>query len=295
MLLHELGHITRRDPLGQFVVELVRALHWFNPFVWFAIRRMQIERECACDDLVLNRGFPPQHYARQLLEVVSHCDRHRVGYAIGVAMAATSRIERRLRSIMDDANGRISLSRWHIPVGFALCVLIGAPLSMLQSADPPKPSVDAVGKGKDSSSKDESSGANEPENPKPDALANERLVHLDTVKREDLNAVTSVLVSSDGRFVYASAYRAASHVVFSRDEKTGQLKHVQTVQNFERLAGATSFRLSRDERFAIAAAFRSKAISLYARNSKTGKISLLDSKQQDVDDGVSGLDWTIEA
>ena len=124
--------------------------------------------------------------------------------------------------------------------------------------------------------------------------AKHRLAYLESVQRDDLHAVSSVVVSSDGRFLYASAYQAAGHVVFSRDEKTGQLTHIQTVQDRARLLGATSLRLSRDERFAVAAAYGSKAVSLYARDKESGTISLLDCKRQGVGEGVSGLDFTIE-
>ena len=295
MLLHELGHIARRDPAWQLIVELVRALYWFNPLVWFAIRRLQFERECACDDLVLHCGVPPQDYARQLLEVVSHCRPRRVGYAVGVAMAAASRIERRLRSIMDDAAGRFSLSRWHLAISCAICVIFGLPLSMLRSADPPKNAADVADKSQDSASSGAPAESKRAEESNPDEVEEQRLAYLDSVKRDDLDAVTSVVVSSDGRFLYASAYQAASHVVFSRDQKTGKLTHIQTVQNVERLAGATALRLSRDERFAVAAAWRSKAISLYSRDKESGKLVFSDSKQQDVDEGISGLDFTVEA
>lgn len=123
------------------------------------------------------------------------------------------------------------------------------------------------------------------------------LVHVESFQRGDLDAVTSVVVSSDGRFLYASAYQAASHVVFSRDQKTGKLTHLQTIQDRQRLSGATALRLSRDEKYAVTAAFRSKAVTLYARDKKTGKLSFLDSKAQgaDVDEEFSGLDFTIEA
>lgn len=89
-----------------------------------------------------------------------------------------------------------------------------------------------------------------------------KLVHLDSVERADLNGAVSVAISSDGLFLYASAFKAASHVVCSRELETGKLTHVQTLQDADRLQGATSLRLSQDGRFAVAAAFTSKTISL---------------------------------
>ena len=67
VLLHELGHIKRFDWLTQMVTQLACAVHWFNPLAWFVGRRMQVERELACDDLVLQTGATASDYAGELL------------------------------------------------------------------------------------------------------------------------------------------------------------------------------------------------------------------------------------
>jgi beta-lactamase regulating signal transducer with metallopeptidase domain len=38
VLLHELAHIRRNDWLTLLFAECVRAMHWFNPIVWLALR-----------------------------------------------------------------------------------------------------------------------------------------------------------------------------------------------------------------------------------------------------------------
>lgn len=156
----------------------------------------------------------------------------------------------------------------------AICIILGSPLAVLDIA------TDRL-------------AATEPATRT--AIGNERLAHLDSVNRDDLDAVTSVVISADGRYLYAAAYQGATHVVFSRNAKTGGLTHVQTVQSVPHLTGTTSLRLSPNERFAVAAAFQSRSVTLYARDIQSGMLSLLDCKQQGVDAGVSGLDFTIEA
>jgi beta-lactamase regulating signal transducer with metallopeptidase domain/protocatechuate 3,4-dioxygenase beta subunit len=55
ILLHEFAHVKRWDPLTNLWMSLVRCVHWFNPLVWWAIRRMREDRELACDAAVLAR------------------------------------------------------------------------------------------------------------------------------------------------------------------------------------------------------------------------------------------------
>ena len=53
VLAHELAHIVRGDLWTNWLLLVARALHWFNPVVWWTIREMQTVREAACDDLAL--------------------------------------------------------------------------------------------------------------------------------------------------------------------------------------------------------------------------------------------------
>jgi beta-lactamase regulating signal transducer with metallopeptidase domain len=70
VLVHEMAHVKRLDALTQLVGQLVLAVFWFNPLVWIANRRMQLEREHACDDYVLRHGTAPTMYAEELLAMV---------------------------------------------------------------------------------------------------------------------------------------------------------------------------------------------------------------------------------
>lgn len=102
-----------------------------------------------------------------------------------------------------------------------------------------------------------------------------QLEYVDSAVDGELDAPTSVVVSPDGRFVYASAYKSGSHAVFARDQKTGTLKVLQTVK-MDHLAGSTSLRLSRDGNLAAAASFRGRAVSLYRRDPDSGLLTNAD-------------------
>lgn len=56
VLLHELAHVKRLDMAMNWVVTALRVLHWFNPVLWFAFRRLAADRELAADALALARA-----------------------------------------------------------------------------------------------------------------------------------------------------------------------------------------------------------------------------------------------
>jgi beta-lactamase regulating signal transducer with metallopeptidase domain len=49
IFLHELAHIRRRHVLVNWIAIIARALHWFNPLVWLALRRLRADQEILCD------------------------------------------------------------------------------------------------------------------------------------------------------------------------------------------------------------------------------------------------------
>lgn len=53
ILLHELVHCKHMDAFLNLVMQLFFALNWHNPFVWYAVRQMETDRELCCDSFVL--------------------------------------------------------------------------------------------------------------------------------------------------------------------------------------------------------------------------------------------------
>ena len=101
VLLHELAHVSRRDCFTQLIARIVCAIHWFNPLVWIAARRLRIERERACDDAVLTAGVRGSDYAHHLIDLAKTTPRLSLVHAAGVAMAHRSQLEGRLMSILN--------------------------------------------------------------------------------------------------------------------------------------------------------------------------------------------------
>jgi beta-lactamase regulating signal transducer with metallopeptidase domain len=148
VLLHELAHIKRRDCLTQLLAQVVCAIYWFNPLVWVAARRLRVEREIACDDYVLQAGTRASDYAKYLLELagVMNINGSPAGLPSPAAAGiACSQLESRVRSILDPAIKRKSLSRKARFVVFAAAACLLIPLAALQPwSNAASPIIDPV-------------------------------------------------------------------------------------------------------------------------------------------------------
>lgn len=69
ILIHELSHIRRNDYLLNLLKTFIETILFFNPFVWLTTKFINIEREHACDDLVIELTNTPLTYAHALLKL----------------------------------------------------------------------------------------------------------------------------------------------------------------------------------------------------------------------------------
>jgi beta-lactamase regulating signal transducer with metallopeptidase domain len=105
VLLHELAHVARHDCLTQLLAGIACAVYWPHPGVWWLARRLRVERELACDDLVLGAGTPAMDYAGHLLDVAYTLGGTRTN-ALAVGMARRSQLEGRMLAVLDAARNR---------------------------------------------------------------------------------------------------------------------------------------------------------------------------------------------
>lgn len=96
VLVHEIGHIQRKDVWIRYLGELVSALVWFHPLVWLCVSRLRHEGELACDELVVADGRRCSEYAQLLvrLSVTGWSPRS------AVAFASRRKLYRRLQRIL---------------------------------------------------------------------------------------------------------------------------------------------------------------------------------------------------
>jgi beta-lactamase regulating signal transducer with metallopeptidase domain len=111
VLRHELAHVARRDTLAQLVAGVACAVYWFHPLVWLTSRRLRAECERACDDRVLSSGTTAADYASHLLLVARTANTLGTPGFVALAMARSSRLEGRVRAILDSSRRRSTLTR----------------------------------------------------------------------------------------------------------------------------------------------------------------------------------------
>ena len=99
--MHELAHLRRRDDWTNLLQKILGALLFFHPAVWWIEKKLALEREMACDDLVLASTTSPRAYAECL---VSLAEKSFLRRGLALAQAAVDRLRNvslRVSQILD--------------------------------------------------------------------------------------------------------------------------------------------------------------------------------------------------
>jgi hypothetical protein len=89
ILLHELAHLHRWDDWTNLGQKIVKAVFFFHPAVWWIESRLTLEREMACDDIVLAATSSPKAYASSL---ISFAEKLRDVRSVALAQSLLSRV-----------------------------------------------------------------------------------------------------------------------------------------------------------------------------------------------------------
>ncbi len=101
ILLHELAHLRRRDDWTNFAQKIVKAVFFLHPVVWWIENRLTLEREMACDDMVLAQTASARAYASSL---ISFAEKLQGSRRLALAQSLISRMHQmslRLAQILD--------------------------------------------------------------------------------------------------------------------------------------------------------------------------------------------------
>jgi beta-lactamase regulating signal transducer with metallopeptidase domain len=122
---HELAHLERWDDWTNLVQKIVKAALFFHPAVWWIENRLTLEREMACDDMVLAQIGNPRAYASSL---ISFAEKLQSARGLALAQAWVSRMHEmsvRLAQILDAKRSR-RLGLWKPVVALSAGVLVFA-------------------------------------------------------------------------------------------------------------------------------------------------------------------------
>lgn len=132
VLLHELAHLRRWDDWTNLAQKTLKAVFFFHPAVWWIENRLTLEREMACDDMVLAQTASPRAYASSL---ISFAEKLQGGRGLALAQALVNRMHQmslRLAQILDPKRPRRT-GLWKPVLAFTagmLALVLGAAPSM---------------------------------------------------------------------------------------------------------------------------------------------------------------------
>jgi beta-lactamase regulating signal transducer with metallopeptidase domain len=119
VLLHELSHIRRHDYLINLMLVIIHMLLYFNPFVKFFIKRLEIERENCCDEMVLQFEYDRISYASALLQL----EKNSQTIQMAMAIADKNYLLHRIQKIVG-MQKKPSFKTSHFAGGFAGLLLL---------------------------------------------------------------------------------------------------------------------------------------------------------------------------
>ncbi|MDQ2085823.1 M56 family metallopeptidase [Herbivorax sp. ANBcel31] len=102
VILHELCHYKGRDVLMSMFQLILNIVHWFNPFIWYAFKKINEDREPVCDQMVLSylKSKERKSYAKTLLKILRYfSENYWVYNTTNMSMGRLSSMEWRLKLI----------------------------------------------------------------------------------------------------------------------------------------------------------------------------------------------------
>jgi beta-lactamase regulating signal transducer with metallopeptidase domain len=72
ILIHEIAHILRKDYLVNIIISLNQTILFFNPFSILLNKEMSLQREIACDLIVIKNNPKKVEYMNALLKIAEH-------------------------------------------------------------------------------------------------------------------------------------------------------------------------------------------------------------------------------
>jgi TonB family protein len=126
VILHELIHVERYDNFIAALQRFLCYLFWFHPLVWILDRKLLLERERVCDELVLGMHIDSSVYAASIVKVTRFC---LDGKLAGASCVTGADLKRRLEMILKTTIlTRFTVWHWTLIVS-AICGVLAFSLA----------------------------------------------------------------------------------------------------------------------------------------------------------------------
>ena len=139
VLQHEVIHVARLDWPQRLVARAARAAYWFNPLAWWAVRRLDLEQELACDEEVLALGTGASDYACHLLGIARHALPCPSPAIPALGMARRTHLEERIMTILKRSTHRRVGLAVIIPAALLTAAMVPALAAVYPSDPEPRP------------------------------------------------------------------------------------------------------------------------------------------------------------
>ncbi|MGA2267481.1 MAG: M56 family metallopeptidase [Bryobacteraceae bacterium] len=122
ILCHEILHVRRRDWLFMVMEELVRAVFWFHPAIWWLLGEIGLAREQAVDRQVIDLTKSREEYVDALLAIAGA--RPRLDLALAPLFLRKRHLKQRVISVLKEV--RMSRTRLISALAAGLGILVAA-------------------------------------------------------------------------------------------------------------------------------------------------------------------------
>jgi hypothetical protein len=128
ILLHELAHFRRWDDWTNLAQQIMKAMFFFHPAVWWIDAKIATEREIACDDAVIAETRRPRAYAECLAHLA---EKSFVRRSVGLAQAALGHVRQtsaRIAQVLDVNRTTLTSQSWGIAASIVGVLALGCGL-----------------------------------------------------------------------------------------------------------------------------------------------------------------------
>lgn len=98
IFIHELSHLKQRDTVVNWIVIILKILHWFNPFIHYGLSKMCEDMEISCDSLALSyiNDNEAKEYGLTILGLAEKISIHTNLPGMASIVSSKSKIKRRI-------------------------------------------------------------------------------------------------------------------------------------------------------------------------------------------------------